>query len=114
MIKKIRFFLIVLAVFYSSHLFASSSFAPNTISTLIVHDFGTDIIVVLKNSDTKNLEGCGDNTQITLKRNHPLFKEMYAALLVAFHSQASISGWVHGCAPFNPTVPIISRLDISR
>lgn len=108
-----KLFLLFILV-WSSQLYASSSFALNTISTITVHDFGNDIIVILRNTDTKNTEGCADNTQFTLKRNHPLFKEMYAALLVAFYSRTSISGWVHGCAPFSPTVPILTRLDLHR
>ncbi len=98
---------------FCSSVFANSPFSPTKISGLVVHDNGVDIIVELK-ANVATGEGCQVGSQVILRKGHPLFKEMYAALLSAFHSQTVIQGWINGCHTIGVSIPILTRLDLKK
>ncbi|BAP37206.1 hypothetical protein AS4_22660 [Acinetobacter guillouiae] len=110
--KKILF-AFGLSVLFSSSVFANSPFSPTKISGLVVHDNGTDIIIELK-ANVATGEGCQIANQVVLRKTHPLFKEVYAALLSAFHSQTVIQGWINGCHTIGESRPILTRLDLRK
>lgn len=98
--------------FCSLNAFANSAFSEAKVSSVVVHDFGTVILVNLDRSAT-NGEGCTSNTVLVVKKTHPLFNEMYSAVLSAFHSGARVRGWVNGCeSAFS--APIMTRFEMFR
>ncbi len=107
--KKI-FLTLCFSFLLSSSAFANSSFGLSKINTLVVHDSGAYVIVVLK-SPVASGEGCTSSSELKLKVDHPLFKVMYATLLTALQSQTPVQGWVNGC---DGREPILTRLDISK
>ncbi|MCS4296856.1 MULTISPECIES: hypothetical protein [Acinetobacter] len=98
---------------FCNSVFANSPFSPTKISGLVVHDNGTDIIIELK-ANVATGEGCQITNQVVLRKTHPLFKEVYAALLSAFHSQTVIQGWINGCHTIGERRPILTRLDLKK
>lgn len=105
-------FSIILLFLFSFNTSANSPFSETTISGIIVHDWGTDILINL--SDTvSNSEGCDYNQSLALSKNHPSFDEMYSALLAAFHAGTTIHGWVNQChSRFKR--PYLTRLDLKK
>lgn len=89
---------------------ANSPFSRFTIASLVVHDDGNHILLVAANGPIANQEGCPDNSQLTLRRQHPAFKEMYAALLLAYQTSNPVVGWVNGCSAFG--TPLLTRVDL--
>ncbi|MEY8215339.1 MAG: hypothetical protein RPR97_12775 [Colwellia sp.] len=89
---------------------ANNSFKESAISTIILHDAGS-ILVKLKDGITTN-ESC-NNTSLVLQSTNRHYKEMYAALLAAYHSGSKVGGWVDTCdTKFNQ--PVLTRLDLSE
>lgn len=108
--KTIKILFLLFA--FSTYGYANSTFTTTKIKTLIVHDYG-GILVVLQDNTVPSAEGCNVQKQVILRRDHYLFKELYASLLAAFHHKTSISGVVNGCYNINnvTSIPIITRLD---
>ncbi|MEN8282995.1 hypothetical protein [Acinetobacter gerneri] len=96
----------------SSAVYANSSFSSTRIKSLIVHDYG-GIYVVLESNVVPASEGCNAQKLLVLRKTHYLFKEMYAALLAAFHHKTPITGYVNGCYNTNDvtSIPVLTRLD---
>lgn len=91
---------------------ASSGFSATTIRSVVIHDFGDEILFYLPASVTNN-EGCTYNHLLVVPKTHPFFKEIYAAGLSTFQANGTITGWVHGCsARFH--APVLIRLDLIR
>ncbi|EPG38535.1 hypothetical protein F907_01120 [Acinetobacter colistiniresistens] len=107
--KKI-ILILFLNLFFSSSAFANSGFYNSKIAAITIHDSWNVFIIELK-SPVATGEKCGISNAVVLKRDHYLFKEMYATLLSAFHAQTVISGWADGCYG---QYPIITRLDLRK
>lgn len=90
---------------------ANSQFSYTTIDELIIHDYGTEILITLP-GNVSNGEGCSISSQLVLRTSHPLFDQMYAALLSAFHSGTTFNGWVNGCHSWG--MPVLTRLNLKR
>ncbi|MBT9494371.1 MAG: hypothetical protein IV107_18950 [Paucibacter sp.] len=89
---------------------ANSPFSPFEVKALTIHDNGFHILITA-GSDIATGEGCNSRTMMSLRKDHALFKEMYATLLSAAHTGKPISGWVNGCdATFG--TPVLTRLDL--
>lgn len=105
-------FRLLLFFCFSSCCWANSPFTVDSINRLVVHDYGRHILVYFP-SNVANAEQCTTNSAVALKKEHPLFNEMYAALLSTFHVNGPLSGWVNGCDPiFN--IPILTRVDLTK
>ena len=107
--KKILLVMCFSLIFCSS-VFANSGFYNTKIAAITVHDNWNALIVEFK-SPVATGEGCTISNAVLLQKNHYMFKEMYAALLSAFHAQTMISGWANGC---NGSYPIFTRLDMRK
>lgn len=105
-------YIIILIFCFSPCCWANSSFTADSINRLVVHDFGQHILVYFP-SDVTNAEQCASNNGVALKKEHPLFNEMYAALLSTFHGNGRLSGWVNGCDPFFK-MPLLTRVDLTK
>lgn len=88
-------FLMLVFIFFAQNSFAESYFARTKIERLIIHD-SKDIIVTFQ--DPVAAEGCNNKTQVALRRSNESFKEIYAALLVAYSSDRTIDGFLNGCS----------------
>lgn len=107
--KKIFVFL---CICFSMNCFANSPLNQNTITAIVLHDFGNEVFIYTLSPIT-NQEGCQKNSVITLQKNHPFFKEMYSALLATYYAGGKFSGWVNGCNPILSS-PILTRLDLVK
>lgn len=105
-----RSVLLMLALLFAGAASATSPISTTTISRVVVHDFGTHVLFVLSKPVT-NTEQCANNSMLALEKSRSFFKEIYAAALLAFHTNGSIEGWVHGCA-FD--APLLTRLDLVK
>lgn len=91
---------------------AASPFAKTKLDSVVVHDFGNQILLGLP-AAASNGESCEINSVLVIQKIHPLFREMYSAALSAFQANGNIQGWVHGCdAAFK--APVVVRLDLVR
>ncbi|HDX8342538.1 TPA: hypothetical protein RQN03_003307 [Aeromonas dhakensis] len=104
--------LLLISLVFSQETIANTEFAQTTIKRVVVHDFGKSILVITKDNINGG-EGCTNNTSVTLLKTHPLFNEMYSAILSAFHTGTIISGWINGCDPMFKN-PILTRLDLIK
>lgn len=107
--KKILF-AFGLSVLFSSSVFANSGFYNSKISAITIHDHW-NVLVIELTSPVATGEGCAVSNAVVLQKNHYMFKEMYAALLSAFHAQTMISGWANGCFR---EYPVLTRLDLRK
>ncbi|PSE43613.1 hypothetical protein C7G91_08665 [Acinetobacter nosocomialis] len=107
--KKI-FFALFFSLIFCSPVFANSGFYNTKIAAITVHDNWNVLIIELK-SPVATGENCGISNAVILRKDHYMFKEMYAALLSAFHAQTVISGWANGCFG---QYPVITRLDLRK
>lgn len=88
---------------------ANSSFQQSKVSKIILHDYGS-ILISLQNGVITN-ESCSNKSAIILSPSNQHYKEMYAALLAAYHSGSEVAGWVNSCdTRFD--LPILTRLDL--
>lgn len=108
----IKVLLLSIIFVFSSSVFANGPIAAVTIKGLTIHDFGNEVFINL-NSPVTNAEGCQRSDVLVILKTHPLFKEMYAAVLATYQTNGKIAGWVNGC---NQTAgaPILTRLDLVR
>jgi hypothetical protein len=97
-------------VLLCSSVFANSGFYNSKISAITIHDYWNVLVIELK-SPVATGEGCAVSNAVVLQKNHYMFKEMYAALLSAFHAQTVISGWANGCFR---EYPVLTRLDLRK
>ncbi|MBJ9901566.1 hypothetical protein [Acinetobacter bereziniae] len=104
------FITILLSLMFCTSSFANSGFYNTKISAITIHDHWNALIIEFS-SPVATGEGCADASAVILQKDHYLFKEMYAALLSAFHAQSTISGWANGC---NGSYPILTRLDLRK
>ncbi len=104
------FLLICFNLLFCSSVFANSGFYNTKIAAITVHDNWNALIIEFKSSVADG-EKCGISNAVLLQKNHYMFKEMYAALLSAFHAQTMISGWANGC---NGSYPILTRIDLRK
>jgi hypothetical protein len=104
--------LLIALLMYGGACFANSSFATVGISTLIVHDSGDYIILGLSSPLVTN-ENCPNKNELVLKKSHPSFDQMYAAILSAFHANTEFKGWVDGCRE-SWGMPILTRIDLVK
>jgi hypothetical protein len=82
------------------------------IGRLVVHDWGTAVFVVMPAAASPG-ESCNPTaTTMVIQRTHPLFKELYAAALLAQSTRATIGGYTYGCDPNLYNLPILQRIDI--
>lgn len=95
---------------FCSSVFANSGFYNTKISAITIHDYWNVLVIELK-SPVATGEGCAVSNAVVLQKNHYMFKEMYAALLSAFHAQTMISGWANGCFR---EYPVLTRLDLRK
>lgn len=107
--KKI-FIVLCFNLLFCNSVFANSGFYNSKISAITIHDSWNVFIIELK-SPVANGENCGVSNAVVLRKDHYLFKEMYAALLSAFHAQTVISGWANGCFR---EYPVLTRLDLRK
>lgn len=87
---------------------ANSPFGSNRIKKIVVHDQGA--IMVWGEANFSHGEGCANSEYLILDRQLPLFREMYATLLLAFQTKQRIYGWVNGCDPLGGAR--LTRLDL--
>lgn len=74
-----------------------------------MRDHGS-ILVALKDGVVTN-ENCSNKDYMILHPSNKHYKEMYSALLAAYHSGSKVAGWVNTCdSAFN--FPILTRLDL--
>lgn len=111
MVRSIRVGLFLLMAMFFTNAPANSSFSITSVTGVVVHSNGNVILVTLADHVT-NAEGCNINNQMVIEKTHPFFKEMYSALLSAFHSETKIRGWVNGCYLWG--MPILTRLDLTK
>jgi hypothetical protein len=104
--------ILILLISTSNLCSANNSFSETKISKLILHDNGTAIIIGLT-SPLVTLEACSNKNELVLKKDHPLFNEMYAAILSAFHANTKFQGWVNGCYP-SWGMPVLTRMDFLK
>lgn len=99
-------------VFVSGNVCAKSFFYTEVLPrSIVLHD--VEQVVVLKlDNNVANDEGCAKNNELVLQKAHPLFDEIYAALLASFYSGNGIKGVVSGCFIWNQ--PILVRVDLMR
>lgn len=91
---------------------AASPFAKTKLDSVVVHDFGNQIMLGLP-AAASNGESCEINNVLVIQKTHPSFREMYSAVLSAFQASGNIQGWVHGCdTTFK--APVLVRLDLVR
>lgn len=95
---------------FCSSVFANSVFYNSKISAITIHDYWNVLVIELK-SPVATGEGCAVSNAVVLQKNHYMFKEMYAALISAFHAQTMISGWANGCFR---EYPVLTRLDLRK
>lgn len=107
--KKI-FIIFCLNLFICGSVSANSGFYNTKIAAIIVHDYWNVLIIELK-SPVATGENCVISNAVILKKEHYMFKEMYAALLSAFNAQTTVSGWANGC--YNG-YPVLTRLDLRK
>jgi hypothetical protein len=107
--KRIFIVVFIYTLFCTSS-FANSGFYNTKISAITIHDHWNALIIEFPNG-VANGEGCTISSAVILQKDHYMFKEMYAALLSAFHAQTTISGWANGC---NGSYPILTRLDLRK
>lgn len=105
--KKL-FLVICFNLLFCSSVFANSGFYNTKISAIVVHDYWNAIIIEFS-TPAAGGENCETSSAVILKKDHYMFKEMYAGLLSAFHGKKMISGWANGC---QSSYPILTRLDI--
>ena len=112
MLNTLKKLLFTCMCIFSFSVYANSSFSQATINGIIVHDYGTVLLIVF-NSPPVNSESCSGNDFFVLYKAHPSFKEMYAAIMLAYSTQSKVTGWVNGCdATFSR--PVLTRLDMYR
>jgi len=111
MFRSMKIVLLVIAAIFCSSVSANSPFSTTTINGITVHDHGNVIIIRLADN-VSNGEGCSINNQLVVEKTHPFFKEMYSALLSAFHTGTKIHGWVKTCYSWD--MPILTRLDMKK
>jgi hypothetical protein len=109
--RSVRTSMLLVLMLTSLPAVANAPFGPISNFSVIVHDFGDRVFVGLP-APIGNSEGCSNTSSLVLSKNHLLFKEIYAALLSAFHARASISGYVNGCDPYF-SVPVLTRIDLN-
>lgn len=81
---------------------ANGPFSSSTVKGITMHDFGNQILVQFP-APLTHTEPCADKGTLVVEKTHPFFKEMFSALLSAFHAGTPIVGWVNGCnATFSP------------
>lgn len=103
--KKVYLLVFILIAFGTQ---ANASFETRVVSKIILHDAGS-ILIELKGGIITS-ENC-TNALLILKPSSQHYKEMYAAILSAYHSGSKISGWVNTCdTRFN--YPVLTRLDL--
>ncbi|MCM8510539.1 hypothetical protein J0904_00340 [Acinetobacter bereziniae] len=107
--KKI-FIVLCFNLLFCNSVFANSGFSNSKISAITIHDYWNVLVIELK-SPVATGEGCAVSNAVVLQKNHYMFKEMYAALLSAFHAQTVISGWANGCFR---EYPVLTRLDLRK
>jgi len=91
---------------------AASPFAKTKLDSVVVHDFGNQILLGLPTA-ASNGESCEITNVLVIQKTHPSCREMYSAVLSAFQAGGNIQGWVHGCdATFK--APVLIRLDLVR
>ena len=99
----------ILAILLSFNSVANSSFQQSKVSKIILHDYGS-ILISLQNGVITN-ESCSNKSAIILSPANQHYKEMYAALLAAYHAGSEVAGWVNSCdTKFD--LPILTRLDL--
>lgn len=110
-LKVARLLVLALAWFAPLWVTANSSFAKTTVSSVVVHDFGTAVLIQL--ASTPNTEGCVQTGYYVLEKSLPSFKEIYAAILLAYSTGTSVQGWVNGC---NASLgyPTLTRIDLVK
>ena len=108
---KLGLFIFLSLMFLSESTNANSRFSRTTISGVVVHDFGNEILLELSSTVT-NEENCTTNNMLALKKSHPSFDQMYSAILSAFHASTEIEGWVNACHEWR--MPILTRLDLKK
>ncbi|WP_336033539.1 hypothetical protein [Acinetobacter bereziniae] len=101
--KKI-FIVLCFNLLCCNSVFANSGFYNSKISA-------RNVLVIELKSPVATGEGCAVSNAVVLQKNHYMFKEMYAALLSAFHAQTVISGWANGCFR---EYPVLTRLDLRK
>lgn len=104
------FFVLLFSLLLNTNALANSGFYNTKISAITIHDHWNALIIEFPNG-VANGEGYTISSAVILQKDHYMFKEMYAALLSAFHAQTTISGWANGC---NGSYPILTRLDLRK
>lgn len=111
--KKLTMMLLVgLFLCIGTTAFANSSFEPGRITIITLHDSNQYIVIYLDGGVITE-EPCNSKQALYLDRNHPFFKEMYAALLSAFHAGTPVQGWVNGTGGWGG-FPKLTRLDLIK
>ena len=103
--------LLIVLMFVSLVGHANNSFVGSAVSSIILHDAGS-VLIKLKDG-LKTNETCTNttNNSLVLLTTNRHYKEMYAALLAAYHSGTKVAGWVDTCdSKFNQ--PVLTRLDL--
>lgn len=109
---RVAYFCIAVVVsIVSSNAQAAGWLNKSTVSRLVVHDWG-DAVFVYYSPVNNNPDACSASWAVVLRRDHPLFKEMYAALLTASQTQTAIGGFVNGCDAGHYNLPMLTRVDL--
>lgn len=80
----------------------------NQVGRLVVHD--VDDVIYVHTTAAVGSQTCPNSANImVVRRSHPKFKELYAALLTALTTRMFFGGWVAECS-FN--LPVLQRVDL--
>lgn len=96
---------------------ANSPFIRGEIVEVILHDWGTLLIVfseeVQAEGNPNGSEGCINNKVVVVPATHQFFNQIYSGVLAAYHSKDKVHGWVEGCHPQH-NAPLLTRLDMDK
>lgn len=109
---------LIAGLFISTNLYAGSSTGEAFINTLRVGDHGiqADLVAPLPVSGTEDCKHTGVATAVRLGQSHPMFAELYAALLMAHAESRPLSFYISGCSDNNWSgpFPLVSLVRIMK
>lgn len=90
---------LLLLLLFSSLAIANSPFGPVKIAHVGVHDSNTLVVTIEDDGEREHQEKCdiGRKNTLTINKESPYEKEMFAVALAAKSAGKKISGWVNGC-----------------
>lgn len=110
--------MLIAGLLVSINLHAGSSTGEAFINTLRVGDYGVqaDLVAPLPVSGTEDCKYTGTATAVRLDQSHPMFAELYAALLMAHAESRPVSFYINDCSDNNWSgpFPLVSLVRIMK